>query len=389
MKISVNDIGILVVATLTMMGMSAPAPVLPTYAQSFGVDVGTAGWVITVFGLARFLTNWPAGLVSERVSHRTLLVAALAVTVLSSIAAGIATTWAGLLVARLAQGIGSGVYMTIALAVVATGAARAELGRHMALYQGAMVIGASIGPVLGGVAAEHFGLAAPLFLQAVLALISIPLVGYSLRSTVPRPERRESGGTRQSLDWRFFVLCYLTFSIFATRTISLFYLIPLVAMHELGFSAAKVGTLLAACAVSSFVPLAVVGPLVDRFGATRMTIIGNAVVTAALVGFYLDVGEIAFWVAALMLGVGSAILQPAVAALTARVSPSHAYGQTFGMTRMAGDAGFVLGPFIVGSAITASLISLRAGFLLNALFVGVGLAVAIIMSRSGSRRSGA
>ena len=51
---------------LLTSGQGMVAPILPLYADSLGVSVATVGLVISVFGLARFMTNIPTAILAQR-----------------------------------------------------------------------------------------------------------------------------------------------------------------------------------------------------------------------------------------------------------------------------------------------------------------------------------
>jgi MFS transporter, DHA1 family, multidrug resistance protein len=114
---------LLIVMALVMSGMGVITPVLSVYAQSFGVGATLIGLTITVFGAARLVVNLPAGVLSERYGRRMLLWSGPLTIAIGSVGAALTGSFIGLLFWRFVQGIGSGVYMT-----VATAAAAAECG---------------------------------------------------------------------------------------------------------------------------------------------------------------------------------------------------------------------------------------------------------------------
>lgn len=60
---------------LIMLGLGLVTPILPLYAQSFGVGAAAVGSLVTVFGIARMLVNIPVGHLTERFGRKVLLVA--------------------------------------------------------------------------------------------------------------------------------------------------------------------------------------------------------------------------------------------------------------------------------------------------------------------------
>ena len=103
---------------IIMLGQGVIGPVLPLYAQDFGVSATMVGASISVFGLARMLLNLPAGLLSDRFGRRLLLVGGPVITALGSfLSAGAGDIWQ-LLAFRFVAGAGSAMFMTGALILV-------------------------------------------------------------------------------------------------------------------------------------------------------------------------------------------------------------------------------------------------------------------------------
>lgn len=178
---------------------------------------------------------------------------------------------------------------------------------------------------------------------------------------------------------------YLSFSIFLTRTVSQFYLIPLVAVGELGLSHQLVGFLLALYGVASFAPLLFVGPLIERIGSRPASLIGNIIVFSALLGLFLTNSHAAFWVFTVGHAIGSSMLGACSGAIMADLASPKSYGRVFGSARMWGDAGYILGPILIGTAISQSLISVRGGFFVNAVVVFIAfLVLGISLLRKGT-----
>ena len=379
---------------VVMMGFGIISPVLPLYAQSFGVGIAMIGLTITVFGVARLLVNLPAGFLSERYGRRLLLVGGPAVTALGSLAGGLAPTFGLLIASRFVAGAGSAIYMTGAMILLTDITSDENRGRLMSIYQGSLLAGVSLGPAVGGFVAEGFGLAAPFFLVAALAGLATlwsfarmpetvhlsreeakAVADESPDKTAPRQTARQSV---LSLLRRpdFLLVSMLTMSIFLTRTGGRLTLLPLVGANRLDISPGILGLIFAMMTVLQLIVLAPGGTMIDKVGR-KAVIVPSALVTGvALVLFALSGQVWMFIMAAVIHGFGTGILGPAPAAYAADIAPPGMRGISMGLYRTFGDAGFVIGPVALGAL--ADLIGFGPALTLNAVvLVSVAMLFAI------------
>jgi DHA1 family multidrug resistance protein-like MFS transporter len=353
---------------VVMMGFGIISPILPLYAQSFGVGTAMIGLTITVFGLARLLANLPAGFLSERYGRRVLLVGGPAITAVASLAGGLAPTFGLLLASRFIAGAGSAAYMTGAMILLTDITTDENRGRMMSIYQGSLLAGVSLGPGVGGVVAEAFGLEAPFFLVAALAALAtgwsfarMPETSGKAREAAeaaeagekPAPATQEASvrGSVLKLLARpdFLLVCMLTMSIFLTRTGGRLTLLPLVGENRLGMSPAALGLVFTMMTVLQMIVLAPTGTAIDRLGR-KAVIVPSALITGAALVFFALAGEIwMFVMAGVIHGIGTGIVGPAPAAYAADIAPPGMRGITMGLYRTFGDLGFVIGPVTLGA----------------------------------------
>ena len=155
---------------LVMAGQGVIGPVLPLFARELGVGTASIGLTLSAFALARLVLNVPLGLAADRWGRKVLLVAGPAVTMVGMVGSGLSVGFFDLLAWRFVAGAGSAMYMTgaqIFLIDISTPATRA---RFLATNQGALLFGTAIGPAIGGLVAEWFGLRAPFYVVGVAAL---------------------------------------------------------------------------------------------------------------------------------------------------------------------------------------------------------------------------
>jgi predicted MFS family arabinose efflux permease len=131
---------------------SVLAPLLPEYADEFGLSKTAAGILSGIYAAGGLAGAIPSGLLAVRVGVKPTVLAGLAIIVATSVAFGLAGTEWVLYAARFGQGVGSALAWTGGLAWLIAAAPRGRRGELIGVAMGAAVAGALLGPVLGGVA---------------------------------------------------------------------------------------------------------------------------------------------------------------------------------------------------------------------------------------------
>ncbi|HEX4223947.1 MAG TPA: MFS transporter [Pseudonocardiaceae bacterium] len=276
-------------------GANQFAPLLLMYQARLGLSAATVQATFGLYALGLMPALLVGGLLADRYGRRTVLLPALASSVLAGallIAGGNvpALLFAGRLIAGIASGsaFSSGAAWVKELAPAGTGARRLTV---------AMTTGFAVGPLVAGVLAQWAPLPTvlPYLPQLAIALIAIPLV---LRTRETATGRRGSGLHLSALrDPRFRrVIVPLAPWVFGSASIALAYLPALVSASLLFAAVTATLTALAGIAVQ---PLARrLDPLPLRRSALGIVVLGLLVSVAA-------VGRPALVVvAALVLGAG-------------------------------------------------------------------------------------
>ena len=102
----------------TQMASGVVVPVLPAYAEEFGAGATELGLVVAMFGIGRLVVNVPAGVLSQRVDPRKLLVGAVLGVVALQVATGFAPNLTALLACRLVLGLAGGTAITCGMVLV-------------------------------------------------------------------------------------------------------------------------------------------------------------------------------------------------------------------------------------------------------------------------------
>jgi DHA1 family multidrug resistance protein-like MFS transporter len=345
------------VSGFVIVGLSIISPVLPRYAQSFNIPVELIGWSVTAFAGARLVMDIPAGVLADRFGRKRNMIFGLILVVLSSIAAGEAQSYAWLLLARVAEGLGSAFYVTSATTWVAQVSAGEYRGRYMSLYSGLLFAGAAFGPTIGGYVATYFGsLRAPFFAYAAFAFVG-------LLATLPLKEAADTTRPAQArvrmrdvpavlLNGPFMLVNVSVLALFFLRSGVRSTLVPLYAYNNLGLTYEKIGLILTVAAIVTSALAFPSGWLSDRVGRKRpiMACLFLSAIAVMLVPLQKTYGGLMGIMAFYGLATG---LQGSIAAWPADVAPEGKLGTAMGVYREMGDLGLTLGPptatYIAGS----------------------------------------
>ncbi len=344
---------LLMMIALIMSGNGVVSPILSLYAQTFGVASTLVGMLVTIFGIGRLIANLPAGILSQRFGRRPMLFIGPLIVAGSSAFAAMTHDFTMLLVWRLVQGVGSGIYMTASLASIADISPPQHRASNMALYQAALQLGATIGPAAGGFLAQWFGYAAPFWAYMVVGILASLTAVSSFEDTLNKTEASKplpsSVSKRGMMTPSFTAVCILTCVIFFTRVVSLYQLVPQLATETLHLDVGVVGAALTFCALTNFLVLPASAPLIDRFGARAVVGGASAFTVAGLFLLWIAQSQTMFWVSIFVLGIGGGVSYPAISSFTISCLSRERYGAGMGMQRTFGDVGFVFGPVIAGA----------------------------------------
>lgn len=349
-----------VLIAVNQLGFGSIVPVVPLYAKSFGVSKTAIGLTIAIYGLARFLMNVPTATLSDRYGRRVALAAGGGVTVLGNLICALAGSYWLFLGGRFVAGAGAAMVLTGAQVVLADISTPANRGRLMAIYMGVFLFAVGIGPLPGGLLAQHISLAAPFYAYVVLGS-GVALLGW-LR--VPETRDPRPDGTRGAAAARvpfrqqariltaqtgFLLISAVSFAQFFARTGALFNLIPELGDAKLGLSAGQIGFGLSMISIVGLLLAYPSGVLVDRFGRKAVIVPATLLNGVALTFFALADGYVGFIGACAIWAVASGIASAAPAAYAADMAPPGMNAPAMGLYRMLADFGYVAGPLLLGA----------------------------------------
>ena len=366
---------------VNQLGFGAVIPVLPLYAQSFGVSQAAIGATVAVYGLARLVTAVPAGRVADRFGRRSALAIGGLVSALGNVWCAVAGTFAELVVARFVAGAGAGLTLTAGMIVLADITTRARRGRVMAIYQGVFLFAVGIGPLPGGFLAERFGLDVPFFAYGIASFAAAVVGWFAVVETRPTSHRPDATSRAEPYLRQirvvlapvgFRLVSAISFVNAVARTGALFSIIPLLGAQRLGLSATEIGFSMAFGSVAGVALTYPAGMLVDRFGRKAVIVPATVATGLAFLAYGLAPGFGWFVLASGIWGVASSASGAAPAAYATDITPSAYAATAMGAYRTLSDAGYVIGPVVLGAVADGFGLAMPL-YLAAALLVSVAL----------------
>ena len=349
-----REIWVLVASAFVIaLGFGLITPVLPQFAQSFGVGATASSIVVSAFAFFRLLFAPVGGRLIVRLGERPVYLLGLVIVAVSTGATAFAHSYWQLLVFRGLGGIGSVMFTVSAVALLVRLAPPSIRARVSSAYASAFLLGGIGGPVVGGVLG-NLGLRVPFLVYAVTLLVAATLVAVFLRATALRPKEgvpelpvmTVRDGLRDSAYRASVVSGFANgWGNFGVRNA----ILPLFAAVVIGKAPWVAGMALAVFAAGNAVGLTVAGRYSDRVGRKPFIVSGLVVsgVATAVTGFANDLPTLV--VLSVVAGLGAGTLNPAQqAALADVVGRERNGGPALAAFQMSADSGAILGPIVAG-----------------------------------------
>ena len=189
------------VATVVFLTAIAPlatdmyVPAFPRVAADLSATATQVQLTLTTFFVGMALGQLIGGPISDQRGRRRLLIAAVAVMTLASMACALAPTIAIMMAARFVQGFAGGWAMVIGRAVIVDLATGARLVRVLNVIAAVGGIAPIVGPLIGAVILQLSDWRMSFWTVAALGAVMIIAVLVAVPETLPQ-EQRHSGGLR-------------------------------------------------------------------------------------------------------------------------------------------------------------------------------------------------
>ena len=162
---------------------------MPKFIDLIGGGVFALGLTFSVYGVGRFITNIPAGVISEKVGRKWIItIGGLGVALFATLG-GFAQDVPTFLTLRFLSGVASSMTIVMANVVAADLSTVENRGRVLGLMHGLQLVVGTGSPALGGLIGEVFGTRAPFYVSGIMVLT------FALWGIVRLPETRPQPGS--------------------------------------------------------------------------------------------------------------------------------------------------------------------------------------------------
>lgn len=358
---------VLALLTCNVLFMSASytmiIPFLPMYlTNELGVDdTSVSLWAGLSFSVTFFVSAVMApiwGRIADRKGKRLMAMRASLLIAISYLLGGIVTSPEQLIIVRVFQGFASGLW-PMDLAIMTLYAPQERLGFSLGIMQGTLTAGGVVGPLLGGVLAELFGMRTSFYIGGLALFINFLAFTFIIKeppmpkSTVPLTAEEKNPMHL----WHIPIL--RTMMIVSTLAqMVLYILMPVITTYIKALAGSMDNIVFVAGAVFSLSGIAgaIAAPLWGIYG-TRRTYF-NSMFLAMLFGgimFTLQgIPDTLMPFAVMQFGVGLFIagIQPSLNAIIAQHTPPQLKGSVFGLLFSAQQMGGAAGPLLGGVVAT-------------------------------------
>lgn len=363
---------------------NACAIIIPTFLATNGFEVAAIGTLVALVPVFTLATRFPAGFAYSRKRAVPLLLASLVAVAISNCLFGHATTTTAFVAVSAISGMANGVATTVFLSFFVDALPAVQNRKSaMGYYAASIALGFAFGGFAVGYIADVLGYESGFYFSGLLALVAVLQIPFLARllsqsdSAEFEPERASGlNAVRRMLPWLLHpaVVAVILVAIFLNmlhRVVAT--LFPLHGV-EIGLSLTDIGIILGSYALCNALVRPFGGVIVERFGHRPVCYYGLLAQGAAIMLFLFPTMTAAFVAVAVLAGSFRAVVMVGntIGMVEDMGTPRFRSGVASGVFNAAQDIGHILGPGFAGlvaASIGVEQTFLAAPFLIGAVFV--------------------
>ncbi|NCU82727.1 MAG: MFS transporter [Actinobacteria bacterium] len=374
---------------LVAVGFGLIIPAIPIFAKTFGVSNTLIGLIISSFAIMRFISGLFAGKLVDRFGERLVLGAGLFMVSLFTLISGLAQSYEQLLIFRTAGGLGSSMFSVSAGALILRVVSDNQRGQAQSLYNGGFIAGGVAGPAFGG-ALIALSPRAPFFIYSALLIVAgivslIFLHESRLGAKVEQSSQERALTIKEALAikpylYSLFLAFLGSWILFGMRSS----ILPLFVVEDLKASPSLVGLSFTVALIAQGSVMVRAGKHSDKNGRKPVILAGFSIVMASLGILFLANNVTVYLIAMIVMGLGAGFAASAGAIVGDVIKGKS--GKVYAFWQMAGDAGMMVGPVLLG--FISDAFSYRTAIGVSAAVFSLAIIVALKIPETNSAHLG-
>jgi len=370
----------------TMLGLGIVSPLLPIYAENLGATGIWLGVIFSAFALSRSVFMPIIGRISDRRGRKWIILIGMFAYAVLSLAYLIAGSVYSLTAVRFAHGLASAMVVPIAMAYIADLSEKGKEGSHMGNFSISMFLGMGVGPLLGGFLNDTFGMPSVFYAMAGLSAFATLLVAISLPEAKPGGFALPDAPSTPmpaliTLPVMQGVMVFAFISALGRGGMMVFVPVfgPLIAISPF-----EVGIVLSANTFLMALLQVPIGRLTDTGNKVALIVAGSTIAAIALAVIPLTHSFLPLLLITSLIGVGGAIQQPAIMALTVDAGRTIGMGTSMGAYNTVFSIGMIIAPLMGGAFM--DFVGIEAVFYVGGAISLIGTVIFAAMMQRSARR---
>ncbi len=252
-------------------------PNIAVIQKDFGVSYTLIAATISAFTAVMAISQLVYGPLSDRIGRKKVLLPGLAVYIIANILIYFSWDVYSLIAFRMLQAAGISTTIVVGAAVISDVYPREKRGKAMGTYMFVLLIGPTVGPVIGGIIADAFGWRS-IFIFLIILGSSIAAIVYKfLPETLKKPHKSHMlAGLGLLKDSKIAIVCLLGASIFAAIYILATFL-PILFHERYGITSTQIGFAYLPSGLALLAGTYIGGRLSDKVGRKQTLILGSVI----------------------------------------------------------------------------------------------------------------
>jgi MFS family permease len=379
------------VSFLVAIGFGLIIPAIPIFAASFGVTKTAIGLIVSAFAIMRFSSGLISGKLVDRFGERAVLGFGLFMVSFFTLLTALSQSYNQLLIFRTLGGLGSSMFSVSAGSLLMRSVNDDVRARAQSLYNGGFLVGGVAGPAFGGLL-SGVSLRAPFFVYSItLAMAGMTALFFlsekrSGKKVVASGDEIETTTLKEAFRLKPYqialVLAFVNnWVLFGMRSS----ILPLFVTEKLNSTASIAGLGLTIGALFQGLFLLRAGRFSDESGRKAALLIGGIVVMSAILVLCVTTNVTLYFISMALFGLGGAYVGTAPGSVVGDIIRGRG-GQVIAAWQMAGDAGMIVGPILVG--FLTDTYSFQVAFIASAIVYSVAIFLAIILPETRQSKLG-